>query len=43
MKRFFCKICNKVKRVRVLPRRFDSEKASRVIKSRIGICDRHPR
>lgn len=39
MKRFYCTICKRVKRVRTLPRITDTH--SSVPSNRIGQCDRH--
>lgn len=40
MKRFFCTICGRVKRVRTLPRNVQSVN-SVTPEKRIGACDRH--
>lgn len=40
MKRFFCTICGKVKRVRTLPRNTQSVN-SMTPEKRVGTCDRH--
>lgn len=40
MKRFYCTICKKVKRVRNIPSRITTPSAPKV-KDRTGICDRH--
>lgn len=40
MKRFFCKQCKKVKRVRNIPSKTITPNAPKPV-DRIGICDRH--
>lgn len=41
MKRFYCKVCKKIKRVQKFPRVISTPKAETVT-DRIGICNHHP-
>jgi len=40
MKRFFCTICNKIRRARSLPVVMDTPNADKVT-DRVGVCNRH--
>jgi hypothetical protein len=40
MKRFYCSICKKIKRVRKMPRVIEMPKAENPFE-RVGVCNRH--